>query len=127
MARPRRRPASRAEPALKPNQPTHSSAAPTQVRVTLCGVIGSWRIAEALAEHQGADQGGDARVDVHHRAAGEVEGAPLEDEAGIGLHGGERLFGLGLGRPAAASATFLAASARASGPAQYQTICAIGK
>ena len=29
--------ASRLEPALKPNQPTHSSAAPTMVRVRLCG------------------------------------------------------------------------------------------
>src|SRR5215510_11724680 len=34
---------SRAEPALKPNQPTHSRAAPTQVRVTLWGGIGSAR------------------------------------------------------------------------------------
>src|SRR5262245_38708790 len=34
---------SRAEPALKPNQPTQSMAPPTQVSVTLCGGIGSWR------------------------------------------------------------------------------------
>ena len=33
--------ASRLEPALKPNQPTHSSAAPIMVKVTLCGFIGS--------------------------------------------------------------------------------------
>src|SRR6478735_3040263 len=31
-------PASRAEPALKPNQPTHSSEAPTMVSVSECGV-----------------------------------------------------------------------------------------
>ncbi len=31
-------PASSAEPALKPNQPTHSSEAPTMVRVSECGV-----------------------------------------------------------------------------------------
>ena len=30
--------ASSAEPALKPNQPTHSSEAPTIVRVSECGV-----------------------------------------------------------------------------------------
>jgi hypothetical protein len=30
--------ASSAEPALKPNQPTHSSAAPTIVNVSECGV-----------------------------------------------------------------------------------------
>src|SRR5262245_30648659 len=34
---------SRAEPALKPNQPTQSRAPPTQVRVTLWGAIGSAR------------------------------------------------------------------------------------
>src|SRR4051812_19495240 len=34
-------PASRAEPALKPNQPTQSSAAPTMVSVSECGVKAS--------------------------------------------------------------------------------------
>ena len=34
-------PASSAEPALKPNQPTHSSAAPTMVSGRLCGAIAS--------------------------------------------------------------------------------------
>ena len=34
-------PASSAEPALKPNQPTHSSEAPTMVSVTECGVNAS--------------------------------------------------------------------------------------
>src|SRR5512143_1411195 len=34
-------PASSAEPALKPNQPTHSSEAPIMVMVRLCGVIAS--------------------------------------------------------------------------------------
>src|SRR5512144_1438011 len=34
-------PASSAEPALKPNQPTHSSAAPSMVITRLCGAIGS--------------------------------------------------------------------------------------
>ena len=33
--------ASRLEPALKPNQPTQSSEAPTMVRVSECGVCGS--------------------------------------------------------------------------------------
>ena len=33
--------ASSAEPALKPNQPTHSSEAPIIVIVRLCGVIAS--------------------------------------------------------------------------------------
>ena len=34
-------PASRAEPALKPNQPIHSNAAPIMVIGRLCGVIAS--------------------------------------------------------------------------------------
>ena len=34
-------PASSAEPALKPNQPTHSSEAPIIVNVRLCGAIES--------------------------------------------------------------------------------------
>ena len=34
-------PASSAEPALKPNQPTHSSDAPIMVIGRLCGVIAS--------------------------------------------------------------------------------------
>jgi hypothetical protein len=34
-------PASRAEPALKPNQPTHNIEAPTIVKGRLCGAIAS--------------------------------------------------------------------------------------
>ena len=34
-------PAETAEPALKPNQPNHSSPAPIMTRVRLCGRIGS--------------------------------------------------------------------------------------
>ena len=34
--------ASRFEPALKPNQPTHSSDAPIMVMVSECGGIGSF-------------------------------------------------------------------------------------
>ena len=33
--------ASKAEPALKPNQPTHNNAAPTMVNGKLCGAIDS--------------------------------------------------------------------------------------
>ena len=33
--------ASRLEPALKPNQPTHSKEAPTMVKVKLCGAMAS--------------------------------------------------------------------------------------
>ena len=43
-------PAVTAEPALKPNQPTHSSEAPMMVSTTLCG----GPVFLALAEHQAA-------------------------------------------------------------------------
>ena len=56
-----------------------------------------------------ADQARDAGVDVHHRAAGEVERALVEQEACVAL--------------AAAPAS---AVVYASGPAQNQTMCAIG-
>src|SRR4051794_35224348 len=36
-------PAETADPALKPNQPNHSSPAPSMTRVRLCGRIGSLR------------------------------------------------------------------------------------
>ena len=85
-------------------------------------------IADPLADEERADEAGDARIDVHHRPAGEVEGAPLEDETGIR----ERLVETRLrrrswrpGRPR--SATPLAALPITSGPAQYQTMWAIGK
>ena len=84
--------------------------------------------ADALADQQRADQAGDAGVDVHHGAAGEVDRAPLEDQAGVGhdrvelgLRG--RLGGAGQRRQQRA----LAAASIASGPAQYQTMWAIGK
>ena len=62
-------PALTAEPALKPNQPTQSSEAPIMVSTTLCGGAGFL----ALAEHQRRHQPGRAGIDVHHRAAGEIE------------------------------------------------------
>src|SRR5581483_3489979 len=39
VARP---PAASAEPALKPNQPTHRSPAPVMLMTTLCGTMGCW-------------------------------------------------------------------------------------
>ena len=120
--------ASRLEPALKPNQPTQSSEAPIMVMVSECGARRSRAVADALAEDQAADEPGDAGVDVHDGAAGEVERAPLEDEAGIGRDlvelGLRRGLGGAVGRRRRAPC---AASASASGPPQYQTMCAIGK
>ena len=64
---------------------------------------------------EAADQAGDTGVDVHDGAAGEIERALLEQEAGVGVDRVERRLPLS------------AAAAMASGPSQYQTMCAIGK
>src|ERR1700677_4062671 len=52
-AMPARPSAATAEPALKPNQPTHSSEAPITVRVRLCGAMDSlpnpWRLPSMMA------------------------------------------------------------------------------
>ena len=65
--------AASALPALKPNQPTHSRQAPMKLSTRLCGFMASLGIADALAQIKRADQRRDARGDVHHRAAGEIE------------------------------------------------------
>ncbi len=41
-------------------------------------------VTDALAEHEAADETRDTGVDVHHRAAGEVDRTPLEDQARVG-------------------------------------------
>ena len=64
-------------PALNPNQPTHNRQAPMKLSTRLCGFIGSSGISDPLAEIQRANQRGDARRDVHHRAAGEIEAGNL--------------------------------------------------
>ena len=73
--------ASRLEPALKPNQPTHSSEAPIMVMTSEWGGISSLPKPMRLPTHERADQAGDAGVDVHDGAAGEVDGAPEEHHA----------------------------------------------
>ena len=102
--------ASSAEPALKPNQPTHSSDGADHRQGRLCGVIALLAEADALAHQVGAHQARDAGVDVHHRAAREVERAPLPDHAGLGVH----------------LVDDLRRSVYASGPIQNHTMCAIG-
>ena len=87
------------------------------------GGIGSLE-ADALADQERAHQAGDAGVDVHDGAAGEVDRAPLEDQAGSARISSSGLRGLlgAVGRSAS-----LGGGIDRSGPAQYQTMCAIGK
>ncbi len=59
--------------------------------VSECGGVASLAEAEPLADHQAADQPGDAGVDVDHRAAGEVERSHVEQEAGVGLRIGQEI------------------------------------
>ena len=75
-----------AEPALKPNQPNHRMPVPSSVNGRLCGGIGVVRVALALADDGHDHQRRDAGVDVDRGAAGEVEGASLEQPAGRAEH-----------------------------------------
>ncbi len=68
-------PAASAEPALKPNQPTHSSEAPMSVQDEVEGRHALGAVAGATSEDEAGDETGDAGVDVNDRAAGEVENA----------------------------------------------------
>ncbi len=63
----------------------------------LCGRHRLLAVADPLAEHECADQRGDAGVDVHHGAAGKIDGTPLEGKTGVVLHGGQCRLGSGLG------------------------------
>ena len=73
--------AASALPALNPNQPNHSRPAPSSVNGTLCGRSADARIVAALADDDGGHERGDAGVDVHDRAAGEVERAHVGEPA----------------------------------------------
>ena len=84
-------------------------------------------VADALADQQAADEAGDAGVDVHDRAAGEVERAPLVGQPGVRVDLVELGLSRGLGGLVRRARDGPAASATASGPAQYQTMWAIGK
>ena len=71
-----------AEPALKPNQPNHSMPVPRITNGMLAGVCGSPACVRlAAAQHHRARQRREAGRHVHDRAAGEVEHAPLVQEA----------------------------------------------
>ena len=83
-------------------------------------------VAGALADDQRADQARDTGIDVHDRAAREVErassGEPA-DSAGDFVELGLRRV---LAAASVAAASALAALATSSGAATYQTQCAIG-
>ena len=73
--------AASAEPALNPAQPNHRMPVPRIVSGRLCGCMPSLgqplRLPRMMHERQGRGTG----VDVHHRAAGEVERTHLGDPA----------------------------------------------
>ena len=81
IAKTAREPAASAEPPLKPNQPTHSRPVPTTASDRSNGARFSrpkpWR----LPDHQRRDEAGDAGVDMHDGAAGEIEQTHLLQEA----------------------------------------------
>ena len=74
--------AASADPALKPNHPNHSMPVP---RMTNGMCAGTWALAGEMAlpaaEDERAGQRGQPRRHVHDGAAGEIEHAPLPEEA----------------------------------------------
>ena len=75
-----RPPAVSAEPALKPNQPNHRRPGAEDGHRHVMGLL-AVAIHVAPADHERDDERRDARADVDDRAAGEVEGAELEQPA----------------------------------------------
>ena len=71
IAMPALHPVATAEPALKPNQPTHSSEARIKVRTTLCGRTGP--VLLRLPSISAHIKAGNAGIDMHDGAAGKVE------------------------------------------------------
>ncbi len=78
--------ASRLEPALKPNQPTHSREAPIIVIGSEWGGIRSLPWPIRLPTMMAADEAGDTSVDMHDGAACEVNCAPQEDLTRVSHH-----------------------------------------
>ena len=65
---------STALPALKPNQPTQSMRRPDGRVGQVVRRHGGLAVAQPLADQQRADQRRNAGTDMHHRAAGEIQG-----------------------------------------------------
>ena len=73
--------AASAEPPLKPNQPNQKSPVPRPTKATLCGSGLLARSELAAPDDPDRGQSRKAGARVHHHAAGEVEHAPLGQEA----------------------------------------------
>ncbi len=74
---------SRFEPALKPNQPTHSERGANHGQRQRMGRHGLFAEPDAAAEQKRADEARNTGVDVNDRPAREVESAQLEAETGL--------------------------------------------
>ena len=119
--------ASRLEPALKPNQPTHSSEAPIMVMTSECGGISSLPKPMRLPTQSAPTR--PAMPELMCTTVPPAKSmAPLRNTKPPSAMTSSSLACatfLAASSPAAARA--LAAASIASGPAQYQTMCAIGK
>ncbi len=78
--------AATALPALKPNQPNQSRPEPSSTNGTLCGSSAGLLVVRPASHADHRDGGGHGGVDVHDRAAGEVERAHLEQPAAAPHH-----------------------------------------
>ena len=118
--------ASSAEPALKPNQPTHSSAAPIRVMVSECGGIASLPKPTRLPTMRAPISPAMPELMCTTVPPAKSSAPHWKARPALAVTASMAACAAALASPDAA-ASALAAATVAAGPAQYQTMCAIGK
>src|SRR6185436_14702466 len=119
--------ASRLEPALKPNQPTHSSAAPTMVRTSECGGISSLPKPVRLPTQSAPTRPAMPELMCTTVPPAKSMAPQMNTLPASPMTSSSLACAAFLAASSVAAASAFAAASIASGPAQYQTMCAIGK
>src|SRR5262245_359239 len=119
-------PASRAEPTLKPNQPTHRRAAPIRVMVSECGGIASLPKPTRLPTNSAPTRPAMPALMCTTVPPAKSSAPHWKARPALDVTVARAASAAAFASPDAA-ATALPAPIMAAGPAQYQTMCAIGK
>src|SRR6266481_7185710 len=119
--------ASRLEPALKPNQPTHSSEAPIMVMTSECGDISSLPKPVRLPTQSAPTKPAMPELMCTTVPPAKSMAPFLKTQPASALTSSSLACAAAFAAASPAAASALTASEIASGPAQYQTMCAIGK
>ena len=119
--------ASRLEPALKPNQPTHSNEPPIMFSTSEWGGISSLPKPMRLPSSKAATMPAIPELICTTVPPAKSIAPHWKMRPESALTSSSLAWAAVLAAPAAAAASALAAASIASGPAQYQTMWAIGK